>query len=187
MHISMPIAAVVTAMTCGLGGSATAQESHRLFEVEGVMGRTAVDVAKWGRVQRVDHSDRTTYGFNARFFVGFIGANRFGFEIGSQRLFAYELATVVGTTVTREKHTEAASHIGAVARFPHTPKLAFDLGVGFHYLSDISLLGVHFATSYRVVDQPRFAIPLGFRMDAILNSDATAVPMTLKTGVSIKL
>lgn len=183
-------AAALVATLCGFASESRAQETQEtsalLVEVDALVGRTAVDVAKWGRANRVENRSQRSAGVNARLFISFLGKARVGFELGSQHLFTYEVLTQTGTSLTRERHTVAAQHASVIARFAKSPKLTLDAGAGFYYFSETSLPGLLFEANYVVLQGKKLAIPVGVRMDLIVDNEVSAIPVSLKAGVSFK-
>jgi hypothetical protein len=179
---------VALALACVLGRESNAQASSaHVVEIEGLYGHTAVDVEKWAQASPVDRRNMAAYGVNARVLFLFIGNAHAGFELGSHHLFRYELFTQIGTSITREKHVVAAQHWGIVTRFDVSRKLALDVGFGFHYLKRSVLPGLQLGLTYPLFERAKLSVPLGARMDLIPDNEVTAVPLSLRSGLSIKL
>jgi hypothetical protein len=160
----------------------------RALEVEGLFGYTGVDIEKWARVRRVHARDQESYGANLRLFVVHLGSVYTGFEVGSQRMLQYTLLTRTSDfTSTRLIHTVVSQHVGVVARFQPRPRISVDAGGGFRFLDETSLPATHLAVRYRLFGRRGWSVPLGVRLDMILDDYTTAVPMSFATGFFIKL
>lgn len=167
---------------------AQSQENRSLaLEAEGVVGYTGVDIEKWARVTRVETRDQVSYGVNLRLFLAFLDKAHVGLEVGSHHLFRYTVLTQTGFLATRDRRTVAAQQVGIVARFKASPKFLVDVGGGFRYLGENSLPAVHVAVKYRLFERRKISLPLGMRLDMILDDAVTAVPISLASGVFFKL
>lgn len=162
--------------------------SAKLVEVEGHVGYTGVELEKWANLATVDSHDPRAFGINARFFMLRLGRarTRVGVELGTRRLFKYELFFQGPGTTTREKHVVASQHLGVVVRIRESPRINWDAGIGLDFFAKYSLPGLHTQGTYVLIDRGRFRVPLGGRIDVVLNENSTALSMSLVSGVGFK-
>jgi hypothetical protein len=167
------------------GARARAQDSStKLVEVEGHFGYTAVELEKWANRTNINYRDPRALGINARWFITRLGRarTRVGLEVASRRLFRYE---ITGPFV-REKYVVASQHIGVVLRLRESPKINWDGGMGFDFFGGYSLPSFHTQGTYVLFDRGKFRVPLGGRMDAILNEQSMALSMSIVSGAAFK-
>jgi len=177
---------MVACLAAALPAVARAQTERRI-EVEGVFGLTAVDVNTWAMSQGITYFDWQAYGVNVRGLLASIGRTRVGVEVGTHRLFRYETFSQIGFQQTYTMVTEASQHVSAFMRLETKQWAAIDAGFGFHYLKKATLPGFFLSGDLRLLSYGRMTLPIGARIDLIVDQNAAALPLTLKSGASFKL
>jgi hypothetical protein len=154
-----------------------------LIEAEGHLGYSAVDVERWARSKPYDWTQATSGG-SLRLLIPASRRAYVGIEYGSHYLFWYEKELSYGGY---SEYDVESQHVNAIVRLAASPNLDIDIGTGLHFIDDFTDVGLHIGANYRLFDRPRFSIPLGIRIDPVLDSDAAIVPMLATLGVSLKL
>ncbi len=166
-----------------LGAGAFPASAQVTLELHGVLGYNQVDVDAWAGTTAVDWNQFTSGGYAQLFFVG-ASVVSFGVEAGYHYLLFYQIRL---TGRVRDRNVDANRVMG-VARFSLGGGSVFAEAAAGAYLFDFgSDLAVAGALGTRIRVGPKVSIPLKVRADAILDSDATMIPVTVSAGLSIKL
>ena len=170
-------------------GTAAAQPIHRppTLEVEGFTGYTLVDADKWGGFTELSGANHVGFGAAVRYiFINFTDA-RLGMEIGTQQLFTYEVEGNSGAQIVTRKTTVAAYHVIPVVRIAEGNRSSVDVGFGFHFLGDGAAPGLLVGTNHVILRRKRFTVPIGARVNVVLNDPVSAMSIAIKAGVAIPM
>ena len=151
------------------------------FEFSGGIGFTSVDKNKWATGVALDDWNQMGYAADARLFFANAGPAQFGAEAGYRYFWYYE-ALYAGTRIYRDV---AATRLGAVARLPIAQQLAFDLGGAVYVFDGFTDPGVSAALVYQVPAGP-ITLPLHFRTDVVMDSDAMMIHSGITLGFGVK-
>jgi len=182
--------AVVIAALATLSSQAFAQEpSYRppRIEVDVVGGYTFVNAESWSGFTSIHSSNQVSYGALARFlFVNFSDA-RLGVEVGMQQFFSYEVQASGGSQTLTRTFNVNGFHFAPMIRLAEGARSSLDIGVGFHFLGDETVPGIIINSNHALFRGRKFSIPLGARVNFVLNDPASAANLALKAGVSMPL
>lgn len=172
----------------GAASSAAAQDHqpHRI-EIDGIVGYTAVNVEKWAEFPRINELSHLAGGVVLRGLLTYLGPTHVGLEVGTQRLFAYKHEQELPGQTTTTEATVAGFHILIVGRFVEFERYSWDLGFGWYALGGETVPGLMTNLNYAVLRRPRFSIPVGARLNIVLNEPAIAATVMAKIGISIPL
>lgn len=174
------------ALLAAAQASAQDRKPHRL-EVDALIGYTAVNADKWAQLGRPDEMSRLAGGVVVRGLILHMGTTHVGIEIGTQRLFSYTARRDTPTQIVTETATVAGFHFLAVARFVERERYSWDAGFGWYSLGDVTVPGLMTNLNYVILRNARFNIPIGARLNIVLNEPAIAATAIAKIGVSIPL
>lgn len=171
-----------------ISASASAQDRKpHVVEVDGLFGYTAVDVAKWAQLSRVEESSHFAGGIVVRGLLAHLGTTHVGLELGTGRVFSYTARQETPTQIITEKATVAGFHVLVVGRFLELDRYSWDAGVGWFGLGDASVLGLMTSFNYVLLRTSRFHIPVGARLHVLFNEPAVAATAMARLGISIPL
>ena len=179
------------ALALALGAATTAvaqdRKPHRI-EIDGIVGYTAVNVEQWAEFPRIDEMSHIAGGVALRGLLTYLGSTHVGLEVGTEQLFTYRhQQELPGQPLTTTEATIAGFHILVVGRFVELERYSWDLGFGWYALGDAALPGLMTNLNYAILRRARFSIPVGARLNVILNEPAIAATVMAKIGISIPL
>ena len=178
------------ALALALGAATTAvaqdRKPHRI-EIDGIVGYTAVNVERWAEFPRIDEMSHLAGGVVLRGLLAYLGPTHVGLEIGTQQLFSYNYQQETPGQTTTTEATVAGFHILVVGRFVELERYSWDLGFGWYALGDATVPGLMTNLNYAIVRRPRFSIPVGARLNVVLNEPSIAASVMAKIGISIPL
>ena len=157
------------------------------LEVDGFVGYTAVDADEWAGLPQVSSANHIGFGALLRYMFLNISGARLGIEVGTQQLFSWELESTVGTTVVRRKSTVAGFHFAPMVRVAEGNRGSVDVGFGFHFLGDDGVPGLIVNTNYTILRRQRFTVPIGARVNLVLNDPVSAMNVSFKAGLAMPI
>ena len=174
---------VTSCALLGMLGAGTFPASAQVtLELHGAIGYNQVQVDSWAGQSAVDWNQFTS-GAYAQLFFGGTPAVSFGIEAGYQYLLFYQIRIL--SVVDRNVE---ANRVMGVARFSLGDGSVFaEAAAGAYLFEGGNDLAAAAALGTKISVSPKLSIPLKVRVDAILDSDATMVPITISAGVSINL
>ena len=172
-----------------VGRAEAQQQQYRppSFEVDAFVGYTAVDADEWSGFTEISSANHLGYGVTARYVFLNISGARLGMEIGTQQLFTWEIESTVGTSVVRRKSTVAGFHVMPIVRVAEGNRGSVDVGFGFHFLGGDGVPGLLVNTNYTVLRRKKFTVPVGARVNFVLNDPVSAMNVSFKAGVAVPL
>jgi hypothetical protein len=167
--------------------TALAQDpASRRLEFDGWVGHTVVDVETWGEVPMVSRKHQRGTGVLARLLLTRFGHIPVGIEVGSQRFFWYEIE-LRQPVIATQTNVIAGTQVMVFGRFLDTARFFLDAGAGFQGTGEETIVGLMTSANMRLIRRPRFSIPVGARLNLLLNEPAFATALSAKVGISIPL
>ena len=167
-------------------GAAQERHPHRV-EIDGLFGYTVVDIEQWAEFPQIDEMSPVAGGVVVRGLLVYLSTMHVGIEVGTQRLFTYRFHQETPTQITTHEATVAGYHVLLVGRVVERERHSWDLGFGWYALGDAAVPGLMTSFRYAVLRRPRFSIPVGARLNIVLNEPAVAATMMGSVGISIPL
>jgi hypothetical protein len=181
---------VVLAALGALASAGHAQEpTYRppRIEVDVIGGYTFVNAESWSGFTSINSSNHVSFGALARvLFVNFSGA-RLGVEVGSQQFFSYDVQGASGSQILTRTFNVDGFHFAPMIRLAEGARSSLDVGVGFHFLGDETVPGIIINSNHMLFRGRKFSIPIGGRVNFVLNDPASAANFALKAGLSLPL
>lgn len=178
--------AVALALPCALSAQDNTYRPPSL-EVDGFVGYTLVDADRWSGFSEISSASHVGFGAAARYmFIRFSGA-RLGMEVGTQQLFTYTIEGNTGSQIVRRTSTVAGFHVIPVLRMAEGNRSSVDVGFGFHFLGNGAVPGLLVSTNHVILRRARFTIPIGARVNVVLNDPVSAMSLAFKAGVAVPM
>lgn len=167
-----------------VGTEPLAAQTGMSLEITGSAGYTQVDADKWAGTSANDWTQFAS-GFSAKLFLKGTPGGKIGIEAGWQYLMWYQINNPFAPPPYLERDV-SASHYTLLYRFTALPTVNLDLGAGVYMFDGFNDVALHFAASKNLFPGPKLSIPVGIRVDPILDSEAKMVPISAFAGVGIK-
>lgn len=153
-------------------------------------GYTLIDIEKLVEEDEVSGSsandwDQFSIGLSAQYFFLETSSFTLGAEAMYQHLYWYEARIPFGSTPFNREYTVTAFRLTPIARFG-SEGFAFDVGPTFNINNGFEL-GVMMSGNYYIAVTDNVDIPIKFRLDAINGSVVPYAPITIHTGVRIRM
>lgn len=181
-----PLYNIALAVIAASSAAAQNQKPHRI-EMDGLLGYTAVNVEQWAEFPRIDELSHLAGGVVVRGLLTYISTTHVGIEIGTQQLFTYKHQQDVPGQITTTEATVAGYHVLLVARFMELDRYSWDVGFGWYALGDAAVPGLMTNFNYDLLRRSRFSMPVGARLNIVLNEPAIAATVMGKIGIAFPL
>jgi len=164
--------------------------SQNSFELTGGAGYTAIDIEELVEQDEVKGTFATdwgqaSYGISGQYFFAAKGNIGFGAELMYQYWYWYNVSVPFGTQRIFREYSVSAFKVTPIVRFGTNSSFAFDIGPEINF-SDGIILGILLSANYNIRISDNIEIPIKVRVD-IIDQIVVAVPITLNTGIRIKL
>jgi hypothetical protein len=179
MHRSIVVAGLLAVVATA---SAAAQGRSIVLEISGGAGFTSVDVDKWGG-GNVRNEEQMLTAVDMRGFFLSAGGFQFGAEAG-YRYFLYYEVPFGTTTLYRDVD---ANRFGVVARRPLSRFMSVDIGTAMYQFGSFTDFGLSGALVAHIPLGAKLTLPVHFRTDFVMDSDAQIVAPALTAGLSYKV
>jgi hypothetical protein len=151
------------------------------IEITGGVGQTMVDLNTWSG-STANNWSKLAYWGAGRVLFPLGNSLRIGAEVGYHYHFWYTSSSGLSYNYN---YPVAATHVGAMVRFPLAGGFTADVGGAIHFFNSVRP-GVLAALSYRIPIGPSLVIPIGVRADAVF-TNPMVMPIVLNAGVGFSL
>ncbi len=167
-------------MFAGFSARLSAQTA---FEADAGAGYSFVDQTAWVGITPNSWSQTSGAG-DIEALLLHAGPAAFGAEAGYQYFFSYEIPNGYGGYRGVDV---SAWHVSALARLGLGLGFFTEAGVGAQFFSAGTDLSVTGDLGYTIPLGKKLAVPVKVRVDAVLDSDTTLVPLVLTVGLMYTL